>query len=319
MQMNVYISLRTIYPGCMGPNRLTGEIIGAAIEVHRELGPGKAEMSYETALGHELELRGLVCKAQRAVPVVYKGVKLECGYRLDLLVADRVVVEIKSVDAVIPVHRAQVLTYLKLGGWKLALLLNFNVAVLKAGIERFVLGLNEDGVRATLEPSGGRRVDPSSGDAIRALQSFSDCGDQRTEELAREIISAAIEVHRELGPGLLPSTYDECLCHEFYLRGLQFERKCPLPLHYKGKALPGPDEVALLVGGRVVVNARALNRMQPVHESQLLSQLRLGGWPLGLLINFNTPSLVEGLRRLVLSETHERALRERKASVRRGD
>jgi GxxExxY protein len=302
----------------MRPNQITGEIIGAAIEVHRELGPGKAEIAYETALVHELELRGLVPKAQKPVPVVYKGVKLECGYRLDLLVAERVVVEIKSVDAVIPVHRAQVLTYLKLGGWKLALLLNFNVAVLKAGIERFVLGFDEDGAQATPETNGGRSADLPSSEATAVFQSFSDCGDPKAEELAREVISAAMEVHRELGPGLLPSTYDECLCHELHLRGLEFERKRPLALHYKGRALPGPDEVMLLIGGRVIVNACALTRTRPVHENQLLSQLRLGRWRLGLLINFNTPSLVEGLRRLVLNETRTQAPRERKASVRPG-
>ena len=259
-------------------------------------------MAYETALGHELELRGLVSKAQRPVPVVYKGVKLECGYRLDLLVADRVVVEIKSVDAVIPVHRAQVLTYLKLGGWKLALLLNFNVAVLKAGIERFVRGLDEDWGEGKPETTRkGQAAEPLS-EVAPVLQHSSNCGDPEAEGLARETIAAAVEVHRELGPGLLPSTYDECLCHELHLRGLEFERKRPLPLHYKGTPLPGSDEIALLVGGRVIVNPCSLSRTEPVHENQLLSQLRLGGWRLGLLINFNNAPLSQGIRRVVLSE-----------------
>jgi GxxExxY protein len=134
----------------MKPNELTREIIGAAIEVHRELGPGKPEAAYERALAHELGLRALPHQVQKPVPVMYKGVKLECGYRLDLLVANTVVVEVKSVEVVNPVHRAQVLTYLRLGGWKLSLLLNFNVAVLKEGIDRLVLGLEEE-IRETAD------------------------------------------------------------------------------------------------------------------------------------------------------------------------
>src|SRR4026207_1420968 len=123
----------------MKPNELTGQIIGAAIEVHRELGPGKPEGAYESALCHELRTRCIAHQAQKPLPVVYKGMKLDCGYRVDALVADTVVVEAKSVEVIHPVHRAQTLTYLKLGGWKIALLLNFNVAILKNGIERVVL------------------------------------------------------------------------------------------------------------------------------------------------------------------------------------
>lgn len=292
------------YFALMEPNQLTREIIGAAIDVHRELGPGKAEAAYEAALARELQERGLVCRVQKPVPVVYKGVRLECGYRLDLLVSGIVVIEVKSVEMVIPVHRAQVLTYLKLGGWKVALLLNFNVAVLKAGIERFVRGLEEDHIPGKHEKTGTERVAEPPSEVAPVLQYGSDCGDPEAEDLARETIAAAMEVHRELGPGLLPSTYDECLCHELHLRGLEFERKRPLPLHYKGAPLPGSDEVALLVGGRVVVNPCSLHKTQPVHESQLLSQLRLGGWRLGLLINFNNAPLSKGVRRLVLSANH---------------
>jgi GxxExxY protein len=94
----------------MRPNDLTHEIIGGAIEVHRELGPGKPEAAYVAALAHELRLRGLPHQVQKPVPLVYKGVKLECGYRLDLLVSDTVVLEVKSVECVIPVHRAQTIT-----------------------------------------------------------------------------------------------------------------------------------------------------------------------------------------------------------------
>lgn len=283
----------------MKPNELTHEIIGAGIEVHRELGPGKAEAAYEHALAHELSLRGLAHQVQRPVPVIYKGVKLECGYRLDVLVEQTVVLEVKSVELLNPVHRAQVLTYLKLGGWKLALLLNFNAAVLKDGLERLVVGFEEDG-RGTAEMQQTQRV-IAAGSECAAFACAANCGDAETEAVADQVLAAAAEVFRELGPGLLPSTYEICLCHELHLRGVPFVRKQSLPLSYKGIVLPEPDEVDLLVAGRIVVHPRALAEVRAVHEAEVLSQLRLGGWPLGLLINFNALRLTRGIRRLVLS------------------
>src|SRR5204862_5033762 len=128
-----------------------------------------------------------------------------------------------------------------------------------------------------------------------------DSGDPETERLARGSIAAAWEIHHELGPGLLPSAYEECLCHELRLRNLPFVRKHALELLYKGISLHQPDAVDLLVGERVVLNPRALQCLRPVDEAALLSQLRLGGWKLGLLINFNSPVLAEGLQRGVLS------------------
>ena len=120
-------------------NRITKEIIGAAIEVHKALGPGLLESAYEECLCHELSLRRVAFGRQMPLPVEYKGVKLDCGYRLDLLVEGAVVVEIKAVEAIHAIHEAQLLTYLKLGGWKLGLLINFNVSVLKEGIRRRIL------------------------------------------------------------------------------------------------------------------------------------------------------------------------------------
>ena len=123
----------------MQSNQITEEIIGAAIEVHRALGPGLLESAYLQCLCQELRLRGLDFKIELPLPVEYKGVKLDCGYRIDLLVAGLVVVELKSIDAIHPIHEAQLLTYLKLGRWTLGLLINFNVPVLKEGIRRRVL------------------------------------------------------------------------------------------------------------------------------------------------------------------------------------
>jgi GxxExxY protein len=118
---------------------LTGQIIGAAIEVHRELGPGLLESAYQACLAREFSVRGLPFEQEMPLPVEYKGVRVDCGYRLDFIVANRVVVELKAVDVIHPVHEAQILTYLKLTDCRVGLLINFNVPVLKKGIKRMVL------------------------------------------------------------------------------------------------------------------------------------------------------------------------------------
>ena len=120
-------------------NELTYEIIGAAIEVHRMLGPGLLESTYRECLCRELSLRGLSFRKECGIPLQYKGIQLDCGYRVDLLVADSVVVEIKAIEQLAPIHDAQLLTYLRVGGWQIGLLINFNVVVLKDGIHRKVL------------------------------------------------------------------------------------------------------------------------------------------------------------------------------------
>lgn len=124
-------------------NQITEMVIGSAIEVHRVLGPGLLESAYEECLCRELALRQVLFERQRQLPIEYKGIRLDCGYRLDLLVAETVVVEVKAVETLLPIHEAQLLTYMRLGGWKVGLLLNFNVPVLKRGIRRLVLGLEE--------------------------------------------------------------------------------------------------------------------------------------------------------------------------------
>jgi GxxExxY protein len=121
-------------------NEISGQVIGAAIEVHRELGPGLLESAYEACLRHELQRRGVRVDRQVPVPVSYKGLHLECGYRLDLLVEDQVIVELKAVESLLPIHEAQLLTYLKLYQRRLGLLINFNVPVLKNGIKRLLNG-----------------------------------------------------------------------------------------------------------------------------------------------------------------------------------
>ncbi|MBK8029485.1 MAG: GxxExxY protein [Chloroflexi bacterium] len=125
----------------MTENEVSEKVIGAAIEVHRELGPGLLESAYEECLAHEMNLRGMSFERQKPLPVIYKGVQVECGFRLDFIVSDLVVVELKAVEELTPVHHAQLMTYLKLTGCKLGLLINFNALRIKYGVKRIALNL----------------------------------------------------------------------------------------------------------------------------------------------------------------------------------
>jgi GxxExxY protein len=118
---------------------LSNKIIGCAIEVHRELGPGLLESTYEQCLAYELSRAKIPFKLQVELPVEFKEIRLDCGYRIDLLADGRLVVELKSVDQLLPIHEAQILTYMKLAGVKVGLLINFNVTILTKGVRRFVL------------------------------------------------------------------------------------------------------------------------------------------------------------------------------------
>ena len=121
----------------MYSNLITSEIIGCAINVHRILGPGLLESVYEECLAYELKKTGFLIERQKTVPIIFKEIKLECGYRIDILVENTVILELKSVDELAPIHEAQILTYLKLSEKKIGLLMNFNVTVLKNGIKRY--------------------------------------------------------------------------------------------------------------------------------------------------------------------------------------
>lgn len=118
---------------------LSNRVIGCAIEVHRHLGPGLLESTYEQCLAHELKGHEIGFQLQKPLPVLYKGIRLDCGYRVDLLIEDQLIVELKGVESLLPIHEAQVLTYMKLADISIRLLINFNVKRLKDGIRRFVL------------------------------------------------------------------------------------------------------------------------------------------------------------------------------------
>ncbi|SFN27678.1 GxxExxY protein [Paenimyroides ummariense] len=121
-------------------NELSNKVIGLAIEVHKALGPGLLESAYKECLFYKIQKEGLIVEKEKAMPLVFEDVRLECGYRMDLLVDNKLVIEIKSVDALNDVHLAQTLTYMKLGNFKLGLLINFNVVLLKHGLKRVING-----------------------------------------------------------------------------------------------------------------------------------------------------------------------------------
>jgi len=148
----------------MGVNNLTEQVIGAAIDVHRELGPGLLESACEACLVHELGLRGLRVERQKALPLVYRGVRLDCGYRIDLVVENAVIVELKAVERLERVHEAQMLSYLKLSGCHVGLLINFNVRLLKDGVRRFASrDLPPEDVLRTPADRGPPHEEPSVG------------------------------------------------------------------------------------------------------------------------------------------------------------
>jgi GxxExxY protein len=140
-------------------NELSHELIGAAIEVHRVLGPGLLESAYQGAYSHELTLRAIPHLCQKAMPVLYKGVLIETGYRIDVLADDRVVVELKAVEKLLPIHSAQLLTYLRLGKFPLGLLVNFHVTRLVEGIER--VSNNAPNLSASSAPSAFPNPNPT--------------------------------------------------------------------------------------------------------------------------------------------------------------
>jgi GxxExxY protein len=257
-------------------NQLTGQVIGCAIEVHRELGPGLDELAYEEALSAKLTRTGLHNVRQLPLPLTYKGLQLDCGYRLDLLVEGRLPVELKSVERMQPIFEAQLLTYQRIGDFPLGLLLNFDVAALKDGIQR----------KACTIPRGARTepIPASARDGYDALSA--------------DILESAIEVHRHLGPGLLRSAYETCLCQELRERRIPFAQRKPLTLTSDGAALRTPAELPLLVGGTVPVFCLSVGELTPLHVARLLGRLRQGDWPYGFLLNFNTPLLLDGVRRV---------------------
>lgn len=256
-------------------NVLTGIIIGEAINVHRQLGPGQMEAAYEEALQRRLIKKGIGCERQVSLPLLYKGTRLDCGYRIDLLVEGILPLELKVVAQILGIHEAQLMTYLRVGRFPLGLLINFQVAVLKKGVVR---------------KTETRVWTPVADEPCQSILG--------KDELTAMTIRAAIEVHRNLGPGMLPGTYLACLCHELFVNKVAFEKEVKVPLFCDGEPLASETEIPLLMHRELPVFPISVDGITPVHTAAALARLRQGGWKRGLILNFNTSTLSEGIKRV---------------------
>ncbi|MGY8689481.1 MAG: GxxExxY protein [Verrucomicrobiales bacterium] len=214
---------------------------------------------------------------QRQLPISvhYKDVDLDCGYRIDMLVEGRLPVELKAVETTLPIHIAQLLTYMRLGSSPLGLLLlNVETAVLRDGIRRLA-----SSQKHTASPDD--EINSSTNDA-----------------LSMKLLHSAIEGHRHLGPGLLRSAYRQCLCYELGLLQLPFELDYTLPNCFEGTPLSTPISAPLLVNEQIPVICLSASTISPLHEATLLSRLHHGDWPYGYILNFNAPYLKDGIRKI---------------------
>ena len=247
-------------------DKLSGRVIGAAMSVHREFGPGLDEADYERALHLELLALGIEHECQVPLPLLYKGTKLDCGYRMDLVILGSLLLELKAVDKLHPIHEAQLLTYLLLAQIKLGLLMNFNVLQLRDAIVR----------RACTVSS--RRSKPVR-DAVRC------------RELDAEIIDAAVEVQSILGPGLLRSAYEACLAHELGLRGIQVERNLPVNFVYREQLIASSKQIPMIAGGEIMVASACVDELSKLQLARARSLLKTSGCDRGYCINFHASNL----------------------------
>ncbi len=254
---------------------LTKRVIGAAIAVHKALGPGLDEADYERSLHLELLALGIEHECQVPLPLIYKGVKLECGYRMDLVIAGSLLLELKVVDKLHPLHEAQLLTYLKLSKIALGLLMNFNVLMLRDGIIRRA--------HTAFAPSQPLVAKPPP---------------HNFAPLSEEVMAAALEVQHVLGPGLLRSAYEVCLAHELTIRGIKVDRGLPANLLYREQLIPSQKQIPLLVDGRLMVACHCVSGLSQLPLARDRSFLKVAGAEIGLSINFHADSLATEIRRI---------------------
>ncbi|MEK7288615.1 MAG: GxxExxY protein [Planctomycetota bacterium] len=283
-------------------NKITESIIGVAIDIHRAFGSGLLESAYEACMTYDLIQAGMTVEQQKPLPVVYRGVKLECGYRLDLLIENEVIVETKSVEKLLPIHNAQLLSYLKLAGCKVGLLMNFNVEMLKDGIQRVVNHFPESS--AVTNPKAKLPVERLS---LKKSYSFTAENaevaemdqEERLNKITETIIGVAIYIHKALGSGLLESAYEACMVYDITQAGLSVEQQIPIPVKYREVKIECGYRLDLLVDKEVIVEIKSIETFLPIHKARLMSHLKLAGCKVGLLINFNVEILKDGIQRVV--------------------
>jgi GxxExxY protein len=251
-------------------------VIAAAIAVHREIGPGLDETVYSQALSMELAAMNIEHECQVALPLIYKETRLDCGYRIDVLVKRQLLIELKAVEKLHPIHEAQLITYLRLSKIRLGLLLNFGQLVLRDGIRR----------RANSQT----RVPPQPIPKTPGADKF--------DSLAAEVIAAGLEVSRVLGSGLLRSAYEAALAHELSLRGIKCERKQPINLVYRNQRILSLKELPLVAEGHLMVSCVSSKSIELVTLACQRSLLKASGIEHGLCFNFHSESLETEIRRI---------------------
>lgn len=247
-------------------DKLSGQVIGAAMAVHRKYGPGLDEADYERALHLELLALGIEHECQVPLPLLYKGTKLDCGYRMDLVILGSLLLELKAVDKLHPIHEAQLLTYLRLAQLKLGLLMNFNVLRLKEGILR--------------------RANTASSKRTKPRRPQGPCA-----ELADEIVDAAVEVQNLLGPGLLRSAYEACLAHELGLRGIKVERNMPLNFVHRDQLIASSKHIPVIAEDQLMVACVCVESLSKLQLARARSLLKTSGLEKGFCINFHSNDL----------------------------
>ena len=254
---------------------LTQIAIGSAMAVHRALGPGLDELDYERALHLELQAREVDHQFQVPLPLIYKGAQLHGGYRMDVVIAGRLLLELKAVEHLHPLHEAQLLTYMRLSKITLGLLLNFNTLVLKDGIVRRAGSVVPPGRDYVAQP-------PSPG----------------FDALSGEVLAAALEVQHELGHGLLRSAYEACLIQELTLRGIPSEVSLPVNLIYRDHLISSQKEIPMVVAGQIMVTCHCAQEISALQLARDRSLLKAAGVDTGLSLNFRAKSLVTEIRRI---------------------
>ncbi len=249
-------------------SHLTGQVIAAAIAVHRELGPGLDEADYERALHLELVAVGIENACQVPLPLIYKGSNLDCGYRMDLVVADSLLLELKTVEKLHPLHEAQLLTYLRLSQMKLGLLMNFGSLVLRDGIVR-----RANSASRTLKARNAKTASTAM------------------DALSHEVIDAAIEVQHILGTGLLRSVYETALAHEIKLRGLHLEQRLPARITFREQIINSAKQIPMVVEGRLMVAIVCVKKLESIHLARQRSLLKATQVENGLCFNFHAMSM----------------------------
>lgn len=255
---------------------LTGQVIAAAITVHREFGPGLDEADYERALHLELLAMGIEHECQVPLPLIYKDAKLDCGYRMDIVVSGGLLLELKAVEKLHPLHEAQLITYLRLAKLKLGLLMNFGSLVLRDGIVRKA--------SSTSQVSKPRVPGPRK---------------EAMDDLSHEVIDAALEVQHHLGPGVLRSAYETALAHELMLRGFKVEQKLPANIFYRQQLIPSVKELPMIVEESLMIACVCARKVETIHLARLRSLLKAAGVEEGMCINFHADSMAAEIKRLI--------------------